>query len=137
MTEILMLPKGRDKEPKEPKGPESPQPRIQKHLKPKQPPPPQEEDEEDKELQPLTPLLIPQFALKSMPIREKGATSHWKQADGPEAGSSEAPNPKMTWVANQTDMEQLVKLGKAKPVGTIKIRAPVQPLDHNLHDCKQ
>ncbi|CAE6456773.1 unnamed protein product [Rhizoctonia solani] len=111
-------PKNRIEEPEEePKELESPPPRkVQKRPTPK-PPPPQEDDDE---LQPLPPSLIPQPATKGDGIDD---TSRHPQADKPEAG----PSKEATWPTGNID-----KLGKDKPVGTIRIKRPVQQSDRVL-----
>ncbi|CAE6477144.1 unnamed protein product, partial [Rhizoctonia solani] len=106
-----------EEEPEELEQPESPPPtKVWKRPTPKLPPP----QEDDDQLPPLPPSLVSQPARKGDGIDD---TSRHPQADKPEAGpSKEATRP----------TGNIDKFGTGKPVGTIRIKRPVQQSDRIL-----
>ncbi|CAE6352287.1 unnamed protein product [Rhizoctonia solani] len=111
-------PKGPPKEidgPEEaPEEPESPPPRKARTRPTPKSPPPQEDDKPP----PLPPSLF------------------HPPATAPEVGLSKASDNEGIRSIAQTDMQELIKLGKAKAVGTVKIKCPVPHSNRTLRERK-
>ncbi|GAB1525794.1 hypothetical protein RhiTH_008960 [Rhizoctonia solani] len=99
---------------------EEPQSRKKRRLAPEQ------LEDEAEELEPLPPSLIPQIT-KELAESRKQKTAK-PLANGPKASSSN----KATTQSTGETAQELINTGKARAVGTLKIKLPVPPSDRSL-----